>query len=117
LTTRTGVIFTNILRAAFLHADPKSAKKTDNLNVFLALSGSARAKAAQKMLVKLTPGQYHDSTSKSCWQRANLPTFYEQLFDQFPFDKKLQTKDVHKYRTASQNTFIQKSLFVKCWGN
>jgi hypothetical protein len=34
----SGVNFINLLRAAFLCADPKRAKKTDNLTVFLALS-------------------------------------------------------------------------------
>jgi len=33
----TGVNFINVLRAAFEHSDPKIAKKTDNLTVFLAL--------------------------------------------------------------------------------
>jgi len=49
-----------VLRAAFMHADPESAKKTDNLTVFFALLGSARAKAARRTLMKLTPG----------WKRA-----------------------------------------------
>ncbi len=31
----TGVIFINVLQAAFTSTDPKSAKKTDNLTVFL----------------------------------------------------------------------------------
>jgi len=49
----TGVDFINVLRAAFAHTDPKSPKKTDNLNVFFALLGSARTKAALRMLMKL----------------------------------------------------------------
>ena len=36
---------------------PKTQKKLLNLTVFFALLGSARVKAACKMLVKLTPGQ------------------------------------------------------------
>jgi hypothetical protein len=44
----TGVNFINVLRAAFAHADPKSAKR---LKIF-ALSGSACAKAAHEMLMK-----------------------------------------------------------------
>ena len=47
-----GVNFTNILRAAFTHTDPKSAKKDS----FIGLLGSARVKAARRMLLKLTPG-------------------------------------------------------------
>jgi len=54
------VNFTNILRAAFTRADPKSANKQLNLTVFFALLGSARVKAARRTLVKLTQvGQFH----------------------------------------------------------
>jgi len=42
-----GVNFINVLRAAFLKSDPKSAKKTENMTVFWGLSGSARSKAAR----------------------------------------------------------------------
>ena len=51
----TGVNFTNILRAAFTRADPKSAIKLLILTVFFALLGSVRIKAARRMLVKLRP--------------------------------------------------------------
>jgi len=51
----TGVNFINVLQAAFVLADPKSAKETVKLSVFFALLGSALAKAAHKTLVKLTP--------------------------------------------------------------
>ena len=51
----SGVNFTNVLRAAFMRADPKSAIKLLNLTVFFALLGSARIKAARRTLVKLTP--------------------------------------------------------------
>ncbi len=47
----TGVNFTNILHKAFTRSDPKSAKETDSLTLFFAQLGSARAKAALKMLV------------------------------------------------------------------
>ncbi len=47
-----GVNFIYILRAAFMHVDPKSAKKV--ISIFTLLE-SARAKAARKMFVKLTP--------------------------------------------------------------
>ena len=50
-----GVNFTNVLGAAFMHTDPKSAIKLLNLTVFLALLGSSGVKAARRMLVKLTP--------------------------------------------------------------
>jgi len=35
---------------------PKAQKKTDNLNAFFALLGSARIKAARRTLMKFTPG-------------------------------------------------------------
>jgi len=46
--------FINVLLAAFVHADPESAKKTDSLTVFFALLGSACITAARKMLMKFT---------------------------------------------------------------
>ena len=51
---KLGVNFTNVLRAAFMHADPKSAIKLLNLTVFFALLGAARIKAAHRMLLKLS---------------------------------------------------------------
>jgi len=38
------------------HEDPQSVKKSDNFTVFIALLGSARRKATQTTLMKLTPG-------------------------------------------------------------
>jgi hypothetical protein len=40
------VNFISLLRAAFMHADPESAKKTDKYAVFLVLLGSGHIKAA-----------------------------------------------------------------------
>ncbi len=48
--------FTNILGAAFMHADHKSAKRESSHQCFFALLGSAHAKAERKALVKMTPG-------------------------------------------------------------
>jgi hypothetical protein len=49
----SGLNFINILQAAFMCADPKSAKKAVKLSVSLfALSGSVRAKADHRMLMK-----------------------------------------------------------------
>jgi len=50
------VHFINILRAAFTHIDPESAKKSVNWTVIFAPLGSAHVKAARRMLMKLTPG-------------------------------------------------------------
>ena len=60
------VNFINVLRAAFTHADPESAKKTVKSSSFFALLGSARVKAARRMLMKLNPsllGKYGASRS------------------------------------------------------
>jgi len=56
-TTRkkcSGVNSINILWAAFMCSDSKSAKKSDGLTVFFALLGSALVKASCKKLVKST---------------------------------------------------------------
>ncbi len=50
-----GVNLINIFRKAFMCADPKSIKKTDDLTVFFAHLGSVRTKAACRRLVKSTP--------------------------------------------------------------
>jgi len=52
-----GVNFINVLLAAFSCADPKSLKRLYNLTVFFTLLCLARAKAARKTLMKLTPGR------------------------------------------------------------
>jgi len=52
---RPGLNFIKVPQAAFMSTDPKSTKKTIKLLVFFALLGSARAKAACIMLMKLTP--------------------------------------------------------------
>ncbi len=64
-----GVDFINVLLAAFMPPDPNSTKKTDSLIVFFALLGSARVKAAHKMLMKLTP----DEEEGPAHQRRRLP--------------------------------------------
>ncbi len=53
---KAGVNFINILQAAFMKIDPKSAKNSVKLSVFFALLGSASINAARKMLMKLTKG-------------------------------------------------------------
>ncbi len=54
--TLSGVNFINVLQAAFTCADPKGTKKTDNLTLFFALSGSVHVKTVHKRWVKFTPG-------------------------------------------------------------
>jgi len=80
----SGVDFTNIVHAAFMLTDPKSAKKTNSLTVFFALLGSARIKTYRKMLEKLTPGVFVTSlkedhkyenprkTNVICWVKNSV---------------------------------------------
>ncbi len=53
--TKPWANFINFLPAAFALADPKSAKKTDNLTVFFVPLGSAHLKVAHRTFMKLTP--------------------------------------------------------------
>jgi len=69
--SRLGVNFTNVLQAAFTSSDLKSAKRQSSHQCLFALLGSARTKAAHKMLEKLTEGgecekfeDYHMQTLK-----------------------------------------------------
>jgi len=71
----SGVNYINVLKAAFACTDPKSTKKTVELSVFFALSGSARVKASPRRLVKLTTG-------------VNFTNSFEQLMCQYSFNKK-----------------------------
>ncbi len=72
-----GVNFINILRAAFLSADPESAKKTDNLTVFFVLLGSASVKAASRTLMKLTPGVYSNTICIRDLDKINLIWWFD----------------------------------------
>ncbi len=54
---RPGVNFINVLRAAFVHAEPKSLKKRVKLSVFLRFR-DLRLQKLCAMLVKLTPSCY-----------------------------------------------------------
>ena len=53
-----GVNFTNVLRATFMCADPKSAKKTVKSKQLFALSGSASVKAACKHIDEIDPSTF-----------------------------------------------------------
>ena len=54
-STSPGVNFTNILRAAFTHADPKRPKKDSQFKQLFALLGSAGVKAALKHVDESDP--------------------------------------------------------------
>ena len=70
-TRKTGVNFTNVLWAAFMRADPKSAKKTVKLSSFIALLGSASVKAARRTLVELNPGVNFTNILRAAFTRAD----------------------------------------------
>ncbi len=63
-----GAISPSCLWAAFMHADPKSAKRCWWLDWIFTLLGSMQVKAFRKMLMKLTPGV----TSRGRWWRCLL---------------------------------------------
>ncbi len=65
------VNFINILQAAFTHEDSKNAKKTVKLSVFFTLLGSARTKAARRMLMKLTPGWVKENGNARAYMSQN----------------------------------------------
>jgi len=50
-----GVYFTNILRAAFMLADPKSGKKTDSFTVFFCAFGICMDKSCKSNVGEIDP--------------------------------------------------------------
>jgi len=52
---RAGVNFINVLRAAFMCADPESIRTQPTRQYHFTLLGSGRVNAARKTLMKLTP--------------------------------------------------------------
>jgi len=88
-----GVNFTNIIWAAFTHADPQSAKKTVKLSVFFALSGSAHAKAGRKTMMKLTPSLSLFMTISTCFNNSPQLECFFSLMTQL----QLLTSKVLKY--------------------
>ncbi len=96
-----GVNFINVLQTAFMSADLKSAKKTDNLTVFFALSGSAHKEAAHKMLMKLTPDDHKITHYK--------------LIQKFLTDKKsLSIILFHLMHINSNQNLTEEQVFKKC---
>jgi len=89
-TKLSTVNFINVLWAAFSNADPKSAKKTDNLTVFFALLESARLNAARKTLTKLTPGVLFSDIFKGFF--VSLHNFYltAVTFHSVPYIKEME---------------------------
>ena len=58
ILARPGDNFTNILRAAFMRTDPKSATKGSQLKQLFALFGSVPVKAARKHVDEIDPCSY-----------------------------------------------------------
>jgi len=73
-------------------ADLKSAKKTENLTVFFALSGSGFVKAERKMLVKLT--------------LVVIISRYEQFFVNLISAVKMQTQTVNREKLQLTLNFV-----------
>ena len=100
------VNFTNILRAAFRRADPKSAIKLHELTVFFALLGSACVKAAYRMLMKLTPGGKGGKRKRRRKQERN-----STLILNWPQRKKITIEE----KNMSKNVIFMSSIFRKSW--
>jgi len=60
----SGVNFINVLQAPLTRVDPESAKNAVKLSVFT-ISVSARAKAARRTLMKLTPDEEYKKEGRS----------------------------------------------------
>ncbi len=69
---------------------PKGQKDTTDLTVFFALSGSARSKAACKMLVNLTPGQPKMNVAAKIYRKGFVISFNLRFF-QNNIDRFFQT--------------------------
>jgi len=67
------VNFTNILQAAFMRADPKSAKKLLNWTVFFALLGSGQVKTVGEIDPR---SQFHLNFKSSFSADFRLPKNY-----------------------------------------
>ncbi len=101
-STCPGVNLIYVLREAFAHSDPQSAKKTENLNVFFVLSGPACKKAAHRMLVKWRPV-------------VNFTNILRTAFVLILFWQKVAKVTVSKKKL--QKHFCAKKLLVKCCWN
>ncbi len=69
----SGFNFINILLTAFTHVDPESVRIQSNPQYLFTLLGSTCAKAARRMLMKLTPG------GNSLIVRASLKTYLQHI--------------------------------------
>jgi hypothetical protein len=76
-----GFYFINVQHAAFVGADPESAKKTDNLTDYLRFRDLGVNLAAHRTLIKLTPG--HNKTSLYRTNTATLEVLIAQSESDF----------------------------------
>jgi len=112
--------FNNILRAAFTCADPKSIRNTVKLSVFFALLGSACAKAASRMLMKLNPMCQCYKTFKSHFGHKDwqifliwLQTFHTLVLRSRKMNS-VYNADKTRFSTPKVKcTFF--TLFTYCW--
>jgi len=94
-----GVNFINLLRAAFVRADPKSAKKIYSLTVFFGHSGSSSVKAAGRTLIKLTaPGLNFISIPRTAFMPVAPQSVRTQSSHQYLFTLlgPMSVKAVHR---------------------
>jgi hypothetical protein len=95
------VNFINILWAAFAHADPKSAKNSDNLNVFFWAFGICTSKSCSQNIDEIDPyitiflffgdfancveadSFFIDSCIAHLWQFAYCHQFHQRFMQEF----------------------------------
>jgi len=83
---------------------PKAQKKTDGLKIIFALLGSARIKAASKMLVKLILWIQQNYTQLYQWTHVEVAPKYYAL---------LSTLSARKISV----NLLTKKLLIECWWN
>jgi len=113
----TGVNFSNILCATFVHTDHKS-KKTNSLTVLFAPLGSVGVKASGKMLVKLTIDYVRKVTKCFAWTHLQLwsRSFLKLSHYWNPYFLKTSVKNNFNYIIALFFAYMKKSepnLYLK----
>jgi len=93
-----GLNFINVLRSAFTHVDPESVRIQSNPQYLFMLLGSTCAKAARRMLMKLTPG-------------VNLTNMFTSNFYSCNSQKRKKKTDALTVFFA----FLVSEFVCKCW--
>ncbi len=102
----SGLNFINVLRAAFMPADPKSISRC---SAFFMLSGSTSVKAERRMLMK-----WHLMTSLTA-SLISVVNFINVLRAHFLYENALRSFSLVMFLGKKQ--FHTQNTCVKCWWN